>query len=283
MTELSRVLRWSLIVCMIFSLTGCRAMRTAQADPSVSVTPVLPDDGLPYILDPVPDGSLEHDPNDFTQGLVYSKGYLYESTGRHKHSKLRRLNPSSGKVEQTQRLAEEHFGEGLAALDGSLYQLTWTSNVCFVYDQKTLTLSKELFYNGQGWGLTSSPKERLLVFSDGSDVIKFLNPDNLVRVRSINVTDGLGRPVGDLNELEWVKDELWANVWMTDRIARIDPQTGKVKSWLVLSKLTSQEHDEAEDVLNGIAYDPEADVLWLTGKLWHRIYRFDEAEEKFFS
>ena len=287
MTESSspafRSYHWCLVLLTAFSLLGCRGELTASARPSAAVTPTPPGDGLPYLVDPVPDGSLEHDPNDFTQGLVYSKGSLYESTGRNGESRLRRLDPATGAVEKTQRLGEQHFGEGLAAFEGRLYQLTWTSSVCFVYDQKTLTQEKELFYNGQGWGLTTSPKEKLLVFSDGSETLKFLEPSNLVTKRSLVVTDGRGQPVSNINELEWVRGEIWANIWMTDRIARIDPETGKVKSWLLLTKLSGQEHDEAEDVMNGIAYDPDADVMWLTGKLWHRIYRFDDVEEKFFS
>ena len=274
---------WGLVLLLTLTLLGCRGGTPAGAKPSTSVTPNLPTDGLPYLVDPVPDGSFDHDPTDFTQGLIYSQGALYESTGRNGESKLRRLNAATGLVEKTQKLAEQHFGEGLAAFDGKLYQLTWTSSVCFVYDQKTLALEKELFYNGQGWGLATSPSEKLLIFSDGTETVRFLDPSNLITKRTVTVTDGQGQPVGNVNELEWVRGELWANIWMTDRIARIDPQTGKVKSWLLLPKLSGQEHDETEDVMNGIAYDPDADVLWLTGKLWNRVYRFDDVEEKFFS
>ena len=279
--RITRFLSWGLGLFTALCLIGCRTSLPANARPSS--TPILPTDGLPYIVDPVPDGSFEHDPSAFTQGFVYSKGHLYESTGRNGDSRLRRLNVSTGEVEHTTKLDDQHFGEGLAAFEERLYQLTWTSNVCFVYDQATLSLEKELFYNGQGWGLAVSPQERLLIFSDGSDTLRFLDPSNLVSKRTLTVTDEKGAPVPNLNELEWVRGEIWANIWMTDRIARIDPKTGKVKSWLLLSKLSSQEHDEDEDVMNGIAYDPDADVLWLTGKLWFRVYRFDDVSKTFFT
>ena len=171
----------------------------------------------------------------------------------------------------------------MAAFEGRLYQLTWTSSVCFVYDQKTLTQEKELFYNGQGWGLTTSPKEKLLVFSDGSETLKFLEPSNLVTKRSLVVTDGRGQPVSNINELEWVRGEIWANIWMTDTICRIAPTNGKVLGWIELSSLVRENQTGADDVLNGIAYDPQSDTLWLTGKLWPKIFRFDEVEKLFFA
>jgi glutamine cyclotransferase len=237
---------------------------------------------LPVLSNPVPDGSVDHDPNDFTQGLLYAEGALYESTGRNGASKLRRLNADSGSVEATRKLPNEYFGEGLACIGERLYQLTWTSQICLVYDRKTLTQRQQLFYAGEGWGLTASPEEKLLVFSNGSAQLSFLDPENLVSKKRLAVTDGKGDPVANLNELEWVRGEIWANIWLTDRIARIDPNTGKVLSWIVLSELVSAHHDEAEDVLNGIAYDPDADRLWVTGKLWEKIYRFDGVKKRFF-
>ncbi len=280
-SRLSRALGLGIGLFAGLCLIGCRTGLPANARPSVQPSP--PKDGLPYIVDPVPDGSFEHDPRAFTQGFAYSKGHLYESTGRNGESALRRLNVATGEVEKTQQLEDQHFGEGLTIFEEKLYQLTWTSNVCFVYDQETFTRQKELFYNGQGWGLALNPEERLLIFSDGSDTLRFLDPTNLVSKRNLVVTDGQGQPVANLNELEWVRGEIWANIWMTDRIARIDPKTGKVKSWLLLTKLSGQEHDEDEDVLNGVAYDHDGDVLWLTGKLWNRVYRFDDVTETFFS
>lgn len=242
----------------------------------------MPEDGLPVLTDPQPDASFEHDPTSFTQGLLFADGALYESTGQNGESKLRRLDPETGRTLASLDLSPAHFGEGLASLGSNLYQLTWTSGLCLVYDRATLKPTGQLFYPGEGWGLTESPQEKLLIFSDGSDLLKFLDPSNLIVRRTVSVTDGTGQPVPMLNELEWVNGEVWANVWLTDRIARIDPRSGKVVGWIVLGELSAREHDEAEDVLNGMAYDPTGDRLWITGKLWKAIYRFDNVKARFF-
>jgi glutamine cyclotransferase len=245
--------------------------------------PPAPSDSLPVVADPTPNGSWAHNPEDFTQGLVFADGALFESTGRNGESKVRRLNASSGEVELTQELPPQHFGEGLASFEGSLYQLTWRSGVCLIYDRATLKPQRELFYTSEGWGLTVSPQEKLLVFSDGSAELRFLDPDNLIVKRRLTVTDGAGQAVFNLNELEWVRGEIWANIWLTDRIARIDPATGKVLGWLLFTKLMAEHHQETEDVLNGIAYDATSDTLWVTGKLWPRVYRFDDVGQRFFA
>ena len=283
----SLAVRWKCLGAItmgLLVLAGCQAssLPVAARPSALPVTPP-PGDGLPVVVDPAPDGWLAHNPRDFTQGLVFADGALYESTGRNGESKLRRLNAASGEVEQTQEIASQHFGEGLASFESSLYQLTWTSQVCLVYDRATLKPQRELFYTSEGWGLTVSPGEKLLVFSDGSTELRFLDPNNLVGKRQITVVDGRAQPVGNLNELEWVEGEIWANVWMTDRIARIDPATGKVLGWLLLPDLVATHHDETEDVLNGIAYDPVGDTLWITGKLWEKIYRFDGVKARFFA
>lgn len=273
-----------LYLLVLFVWAGCRASGQPEAVPSSALPlPPPPQDGVVTLVDPKPDGSFEHDPTDFTQGLIFADGALYESTGRNGESKLRKLNAETGAVEETRELPEQYFGEGLASLEGKLYQLTWTSQVCLVYDRATLTQRQQLFYSGEGWGLTTIPSENLLVFSDGSSELKFLDPSNFVSKRQVTVTDGEGQPVSQLNELEWVEGEVWANVWMTDRIARIDPKTGKVKGWLLLTELTKTHNDGNEDVLNGIAYDPAGDRLWITGKLWEKIYRFDNVKTRFFS
>lgn len=282
---------WAILLTLL-AIAGCQASGGAVAHNGApasaaaavaSVTPALPGDGLPAVVNPTPDGSFEHSADDFTQGLLFSEGALYESTGRIGESKLRRLNASSGQVEGTRELPGQHFGEGLASFQGRLYQLTWTSNVCLVYDQKTLEPQRELFYNSEGWGLTVSPQEGLLVFSDGSPELRFLDPESLVSKRKVTVTDGRGRPVANLNELEWVRGEIWANIWMTDRIARIEPKSGKVLGWVLFTDLMALHHEGTEDVLNGMAYDPDGDRLWITGKLWPKIYRMDGIERRFFA
>ncbi len=275
-------------------LAGCRENgQAAPSNPSspgavapASTAPLpappIPQDKLPVLTNPKWDAAFEHDPTSFTQGLLFADGALYESTGQNGSSKVRRLDPESGKVLAGHDLSMAHFGEGLASLGPSLYQLTWTSGLCLIYDRATLKPTGQLFYPGEGWGLTVSPQEGLLVFSDGSEFLKFLDPSNFIAKRTLPVTDGSGQPVAMLNELEWMNGEVWANIWLTDRIARIDPKTGKVVGWIVLSELSAAEHNEAEDVLNGIAYDPASDRLWITGKLWSKIYRFDNAKATFF-
>lgn len=288
---------WLAALTLIFLLlAGCRENgQAAPSDPAASPVaqassqdsplpaPPLPESNkLPVLSDPKPDVALTHDPQSFTQGLLFTDGALYESTGRNGESKVRRLDPESGAVRANHDLSPEFFGEGLASLGDTLYQLTWTSGQCLLYDRATLAPKGQLFYPGEGWGLTVSPEEKLLVFSDGSEFLKFLDPSNFIAKRTVPVTDDQGQPVAMLNELEWVNGEVWANIWLTDRIARIDPKSGKVLGWLVLSELSAGEHDGAEDVLNGIAYDPASDRLWITGKLWSKIYRFDGVKAKFF-
>lgn len=269
------------LLSILFS--GCRAVSApsaAQTTPPPS--PAQAADGVPVIADPTPDGLLPHSTEAFTQGLLFADGALFESTGRHGESQVRRLNVETGALEKSEQLAEQYFGEGLALFEGKLFQLTWTSQTCLIYDLETLEPKGELFYPSQGWGLSVSPEEKLLVFSDGSDELRFLDPSNLVVKRKVTVHDGRGHSLAMLNELEWVRGEIWANVWMTDTIARIDPKSGRLLGWLRLAQLTAEHHRGAEDVLNGIAYDPEGDRLWITGKLWPKIYRFDNVGSRFF-
>lgn len=280
------VLRGILLALLL--LGGCKATGEPSQDSSHPETarfpvPPPPQDGAPVLANLKPDGSFPHNPKDFTQGLLYAEGALYESTGRNGESKVQRLNAQTGQAEKTHDLDAQYFGEGLASYQGSLYQLTWTNQICLIYNPRTLSQERQLFYPNQGWGLTVSPEEKLLVFSDGSDILRFLDPSNLVSKRQVQVTDSKGAPVDNLNELEWVRGQIWANIWLTDRIARIDPQTGKVVGWVLFTELMNENHKETEDVLNGIAYDPASDTMWITGKLWPTMYRFENVSEKFFS
>ena len=210
-----------------------------------------------------------HDPDAYTQGLIFRGGFLYESTGRNGLSTLRKVKLDTGAVLQQRRIDAEYFAEGLTEWKGRLFQLTWQSNVAFVYDLATFAPVRTLRYPGEGWGLTAAPEG--LVLSDGSADLRFLDPDTFREIRRVTVRDG-GKPIDQLNELEFVRGEVWANVWHTNRIARIDPRTGRVVGWIDLSGLMSTYRLEAEAVLNGIAYDAASQRLFVTGKLWPRLF-----------
>jgi glutamine cyclotransferase len=211
-----------------------------------------------------------HDGAAFTQGLVYVDGTLYESTGLNGQSSVRRVNLATGKVLQKQSVDPAYFAEGLTEWEGKLIQLTWQSGIGFIYDRTTLRLKGTFNYSGEGWGLTHDG--RRLILSDGTATLRFLNPDSFREIGHVVVRDH-GNPVQDLNELEFIKGEVYANVWHTNRIARISPATGEVLGWIDLTGLISQRslpHSEA--VLNGIAYDSANDRLFVTGKLWPKLF-----------
>ncbi len=214
-----------------------------------------------------------HDTGAYTQGLLIVDGVLYESTGRLGESSVRIVDLETGKPEKVRPISSSLFGEGLAAVGGVLYQITWKAGRALVFDRETLRpLEYEYRYDGEGWGLTTSPEG--LVMSDGTtDVIQFLNPKGFKVLRTIEVSDG-GRPVYDLNELEWINGEIWANVWKSDRVARIDPETGKVLAWIDFSGLLGglRVGSPTEDVLNGIAYDADTGNIYVTGKRWPRLF-----------
>lgn len=210
-----------------------------------------------------------HDPKAFTQGLFYLDGFLYEGTGLKGESGIRKVRLENGEVLQIQRLEERYFGEGIAAVGNSIVQLTWQAEVGFVYDLKTLERQRTFSYEGEGWGLTFDGSR--LIMSDGSDTLRFLDPKTLKETGRVRVKDG-GRPVPQLNELEMVKGEIYANVWGQDRIARISPKTGQVLGWIDLRGLLSPQEAAGVDVLNGIAYDAAGDRLFVTGKWWPKLF-----------
>lgn len=212
--------------------------------------------------------SYPHDSTAYTQGLVWLNGRLYESTGRYGESSLRIVELETGRVVQKVDLAQTYFAEGLAAVGNTLYQLTWKESVAFKYDAETLRPAGQVSYTGEAWGLASDG--RRLIVSDGSSYLTFVDPASFQVDTTIRVTDG-GQPVDQLNELEWVRGEVWANVWHSSHIVRIDPQTGRVKGRLDLSALVPVVRDP-EGVLNGIAYNPQANRLLVTGKLWPKLY-----------
>jgi len=209
-----------------------------------------------------------HDPDAFTQGLLYADGRLYESTGRYGASSLRRTEIESGTVLQRRDLPRRYFGEGIALLDGKIYLLTWRSGTGFVFAHDSFALLGTFRYQGEGWGLTTDG--RSLIMSDGSAVLRFLDPGSLRVERRLEVRDG-GVPVALLNELEYVRGEIYANVWQRETVARIDPASGRVLGWIDLSGLHRARDPDA--VLNGIAYDAVRERLFVTGKLWPRLYQ----------
>ena len=210
-----------------------------------------------------------HDPQAFTQGLVYVDGTLFESTGLNGRSGIRRVKLENGAVLQLQPLEERYFGEGIAVVGNAIVQLTWQSGIGFVYDRTTFRRTRTFTYAGEGWGLTYDGTR--LIMSDGTSFLRFLDPKTLKETGRLQVKDG-ARPVEQLNELEMVKGELFANVWGTDRIVRIDPKSGVVRGWIDLRGLLDSGDAAGVDVLNGIAYDAAGDRLFVTGKLWPKLF-----------
>ena len=214
--------------------------------------------------------SFPHDPTSFTQGLLWHEGGFYESTGQYGESKLRRLEFPGGKVLKEIKLSPELFGEGLALADSRLIQLTWKSRRGFVYDLSTFRLLQEFRYETEGWGLTYDGKN--LILSDGSSDLSYLDPQTFRVLKKLPVRFN-GQPIPELNELEFIDGEIWANVWQTDLILLIDPSTGRVTSFLDLNGILSPSDKKGtENVLNGIAYDTEHKRIFVTGKLWPRIF-----------
>lgn len=211
-----------------------------------------------------------HDSNAFTQGLILMDGKLLESTGQEGRSSLRSVELQSGKILKKVDVPEPYFAEGIAVLNGKVYQLTWQHHLGFIYDSQTFERVGQFNYAGEGWGLTTDGKS--LILSDGSNRLRFIDPSSFQVTKTINVLDGT-TPVRELNELEFVQGEIYANIWHDDRIAIIDPQSGRVNSWIDLTGLIPREElQDPEAVLNGIAYDQANNKLFVTGKLWPRLF-----------
>ncbi len=211
-----------------------------------------------------------HDRTAFTQGLIFSEGALLESTGQNGESSLRRVELTTGKVLKQVDVDDQYFAEGLTLFQGKLFQLTWQHKKGFIYDPATFAKQGEFRYDGEGWGLTHDGKH--LILSDGTNQIRFIDPTDFSIARTISVFED-GRPLRELNELEFIRGEIYANIWHTDRIVRIDPATGKILGWIDLNGLLPDaERRDPEAVLNGIAYDEAGDRLFVTGKLWPKLF-----------
>lgn len=220
--------------------------------------------------------SYPHDSRAYTQGLVYHDGVLYEGTGQKGASSLRKVDPASGMVIQYHELAQEYFGEGVTIFDDRIIQLTWRSNIGFSYDLNSFILIETFHYPKEGWGLTTDGQH--LIMSDGSEDIFFLDPVTYADVRKITVTDN-GKVVGHLNELEYVEGEIFANVYPTNKIARIDPADGRVLAWIDLAGILSPAESQGVDVLNGIAYDAAGQRLFVTGKWWPTLFQIEVIDQ----
>ncbi|MBN1237014.1 MAG: glutaminyl-peptide cyclotransferase [Gammaproteobacteria bacterium] len=213
--------------------------------------------------------SFPHDPAAFTQGLVFHDGALYEGTGLYGSSSLREVDVATGEVERQVTLPGRYFGEGIAVLGDRLYQLTWQKQTGFVYEVDSFEQVGSFSYSGEGWGLTHDGEH--LIMSDGSESLRFLDPDSFDVVRTIRVRDE-GRPVVRLNELEYIDGEIWANVWYDDRIARISPDSGEVVGWIDATAVYPSASRRRDHVLNGIAYDAASGRVFITGKNWPKLY-----------
>jgi glutamine cyclotransferase len=212
-----------------------------------------------------------HDTSAFTEGLFYLNGYLYESTGLEQHSSIRKVRLETGEIVQKVDIPPQYFGEGIVNWQGHLISLTWKSQIGFVFDLNTFKLQKQFKYLGEGWALTRNDKQ--IIMSDGTPDLRFLNPKTLAQTGGIQVTLE-GKPLANVNELEWVKGEIYANVWQTNWIVRIDPHSGQVVGVINLTGLLKQSDIVAgqTDVLNGIAYDAKGDRLFVTGKNWPKLF-----------
>ncbi len=240
---------------------------TSSANNSVTAEPPI------YTYEIV--NTYPHDRTSFTQGLVFDNGLFYESAGLNEahggHSSLRKVDVTTGKVLKKTDVPEPYFAEGLALFDGKLFQLTWQDHKGFIYDRDTFAPQGEFKYRGEGWGLTHDGKS--LILSDGSHQLRFLDPVTFQEQRKINVYDK-DRRVEELNELEYVKGEIFANIWQAREgmIVRIDPKDGNVLGWIDLRDLKDEQDSPEADVLNGIAYDAAQDRLFVTGKKWSKMF-----------
>ena len=254
------------IVLLLATNVGC------SADSDVGTEPAAPQPIPTYSYRVV--HSFLHDPDAYTQGLLYDNGFLYESTGQYGQSSLRKVELETGTVVQLHQLDDHFFAEGLALFGNRLLQLTWRANKGFAYRLDSFEPLAEFAYPTEGWGLTYDGE--LLIMSDGSATLYFRDPFTFAEVSRITVA-AHDRPVSQLNELEWIAGEVFANIWQTDTIARIDPATGQVSGWIDLTGLLSDEDRRGSnaEVLNGIAYDSKGERLFVTGKWWPKLYQIE--------
>ena len=253
------------------TFAACKGEQAAPAPDTVASAPTANGAGATPTYGYTLVATLPHDPTAFTEGLFIKDGKLYESTGLEGKSDIRREDLATAGVELRHTVPAPYFGEGIVAFGDNLYELTWKNQKAFVYDLKTFAPKDTLSYTGEGWALTTDGS--VLYMSDGTSRLRVLDPKTFAVLRTIDVHDG-GSPVSNLNELEWYKGELLANVWQSWQLARIDPKTGNVTGWIDLTGiLVPADKNGTEDVLNGIAYDAATDRLYVTGKNFSKLYQ----------
>lgn len=271
-------MRFYLVTILVAAMFSCGG----SGEPGNSTVKTTPSAETPAADKNVPIYGYEvvnvypHDKDAFTQGLVYRDGFLYESTGQYGESTLRKVDLKTGKVVQKHRVDDKYFAEGMTILNGKVYQLTWRDNLGFIYNLDDFKLANEFRYSGEGWGLTDDGTN--LFLSDGTHVIRIINSETMKVGRTLVVMNDDGKPLMQINELEYVKGEIWANVWHSENIgkpnhiARIDPKEGKLLGWINLEGISPDDQKrDTENVLNGIAYDKEGDRIFVTGKNWKKL------------
>jgi len=265
--------RWTVFAAILIGIMAMRAIGfTASAlapqppefERVLRGSPNVPRYGFTIV------NTYPHDRDAFTEGLFYQDGFLYESTGLEGRSSIRKVKLETGEVVQRKDIEDKYFGEGIVTWGSELFELTYTTGIGFVYDRQTFNRKRSFTYQGEGWALTKDAQG--LVMSDGSDRLRFLDPATLKERRPRLQVTSNGLPVKNVNELEFVKGEILSNVWMTDYIARINPANGRVVGWVDLSTILSPRDSANADVLNGIAYDEARDRLFVTGKLWPKLF-----------
>ena len=271
-----------IFIFLILSLACDKKTARPNTNTNVNKTPTnsaKTDSSLPiYTYEIV--NKFKHDQNAFTEGLFFYNGFLYESTGREGKSDLRRVELESGKIVQQVKLPTSSFGEGTTILNGKIYQLTWQEGRGFVYEADTLKLLREFNYAGQGWGMTNDGKN--IFMTDSTHVIRVVDPETFQTIKTLVVLREDGKPLMQINELEFIKGELWANIWHSEDppilgkpnyIVRIDPNNGKILGWIDLDGISPDDVErDSENTLNGIAYDANNDRIFVTGKNWKNLF-----------
>lgn len=259
-------------------LVACALVLHSCSDSSVDFRPFDPEDSTDteQIYGYRVLGVYPHDADAFTQGLVYHGGFLYEGTGLYGRSSIRRVELETGSVFQRLDLDNAYFGEGITIFGDRIVQITWREETGFVYDRATFEPLDTFSYDSEGWGITHN--DTFLIMSDGMPELRFLDPADFTEVRTVEVKDAAG-PVCGINELEYIQGEIYANIWQTDRIAVISPQTGRVTAWIDLERLLPPEDSRGAGVLNGIAYDAAGGRFFVTGKFWPKLFEIELVPE----